>query len=71
MEANLKNAILQRAIFTRSDLKDAIIEGADFTNALLDKPQVMALCKYADGVNPGAARGADADSNEERAGGGS
>ena len=28
------------------------MEGADFTNALLDKTQQMALCKYADGVNP-------------------
>ncbi|PNW70481.1 hypothetical protein CHLRE_17g721700v5 [Chlamydomonas reinhardtii] len=52
VEANLKNAILQRTVFTRSDLKDAVIEGADFTNALLDKTQVMALCKYASGTNP-------------------
>ena len=63
-EANLKNANLERAVFTRyrasdhsycsetcempslhpvsalcrSDLSDADIEGADFTNALLDKP---------------------------------
>ncbi|PNH11580.1 Serine/threonine-protein phosphatase 2A regulatory subunit B'' subunit gamma [Tetrabaena socialis] len=51
VEANLRNAVLQRAVFTRSDLKDAVIEGADFTNALLDKTQVMALCKYADGTN--------------------
>lgn len=39
--ANLKDAVLQRAIFTRSDLGGANIEGADFTNALLDKPQQM------------------------------
>lgn len=51
-EANLKNAILQRAVFTRSDLGGALVEGADFTNALLDKTQQMALCKYADGINP-------------------
>lgn len=51
-EANLKNAILERAVFTRSDLGGALIDGADFTNALLDKTQQMALCKYADGVNP-------------------
>lgn len=38
-EANLKNAILQRAVFTRSDLGGANIEGADFTNALVDKTQ--------------------------------
>eukprot|EP00775_Hariotina_reticulata_P002245 gene2245-2557_t len=51
-EANLKNAVLERAVFTRSDLTGAVVEGADFTNALLDKLQQMALCKYADGVNP-------------------
>eukprot|EP00882_Tetradesmus_deserticola_P013104 GHRQ01013897.1.p1 GENE.GHRQ01013897.1~~GHRQ01013897.1.p1 ORF type:complete len:261 (+),score=92.30 GHRQ01013897.1:47-784(+) len=51
-EANLKDAILERAVFTRSDLGGANIEGADFSNALLDKLQQMALCKYADGVNP-------------------
>lgn len=31
----------QRAVLTRSDLKDADIYGADFTNALLDKTQQM------------------------------
>ena len=36
----------------RSDLTGADIEGADFSNALLDKTQQMALCRYADGVNP-------------------
>lgn len=38
-EANLKDAVLQRAVFTRSDLGGAVIEGADFTNALVDKLQ--------------------------------
>ncbi|MEW5299135.1 MAG: hypothetical protein WDW38_005029 [Sanguina aurantia] len=52
VKANLTNAQMQRVIFTRSDLTGAIITGADFSNALLDKPQQMALCKYADGVNP-------------------
>jgi RES domain-containing protein len=41
---------LQRAILTRSDLSRADIYGADFTNALVDKTQQMAMCKYADGV---------------------
>lgn len=50
-EANLRNAVLQRAVFTRSDFGGADIYGADFTNALVDKTQQMALCKYADGVN--------------------
>lgn len=52
VEANLKNAVLQRTVFTRSDFANANIEGADFTNALLDKTQQMAMCKYASGVNP-------------------
>lgn len=30
----------------------ADIEGADFTNALVDRTQQMALCKYAAGKNP-------------------
>lgn len=37
----LPAAALQRAVLTRSDLKDADIYGADFTNALLDKTQQM------------------------------
>lgn len=52
VEANLKNSVLQRAVFTRSDLSSAIIEGADFSNALIDRSQQIALCRYANGVNP-------------------
>lgn len=52
VESDLTNAILERAVFTRSDLTGAKIEGADFTNALLDRTQQIALCRYADGVNP-------------------
>lgn len=52
VQANLRGAVLQRAVLTRSDLANADIYGADFSNALLDKTQQMALCKYADGVNP-------------------
>lgn len=51
-EADLRGAILQRAVFTRSDFGGAKIEGADFTNALVDRTQQLALCKYADGTNP-------------------
>lgn len=38
-EANLTNAILLRTVLTRSDLGGAIIEGADFSDAVLDLPQ--------------------------------
>ncbi|KAJ4955640.1 hypothetical protein NE237_012423 [Protea cynaroides] len=51
-EANLKNAVLVRSVLTRSDLAGATIEGADFSDAVLDLTQKQALCKYASGTNP-------------------
>ncbi|PON53822.1 Pentapeptide repeat [Parasponia andersonii] len=51
-EANLKDAVLVRSVLTRSDLGGALIEGADFSDAVLDLPQKQALCKYASGTNP-------------------
>lgn len=51
-EANLTNAVLARSVLTRSDLGGAIIEGADFSDAVLDFTQKQALCKYANGTNP-------------------
>ena len=42
-EANLKNAILVRAVLTRSDLGNAIIEGADFSDAVLDLTQKQVI----------------------------
>lgn len=51
-EANLRNAVLVRSVLTRSDLGGAVIEGADFSDAVLDLPQKLALCKYASGTNP-------------------
>lgn len=38
-EANLTNAVLARSVLTRSDLGGAIIEGADFSDAVIDLPQ--------------------------------
>lgn len=49
---NFKDAILTRVVLTSSDLTDSIIEGADFSDALLDTKQQQALCKYASGTNP-------------------
>ncbi|KAF3322398.1 thylakoid lumenal protein [Carex littledalei] len=51
-EANLTNAVLARSVLTRSDLGGAIIEGADFSDAVLDLTTKQALCKYASGTNP-------------------
>ncbi|XP_038993633.1 thylakoid lumenal protein TL20.3, chloroplastic-like isoform X2 [Hibiscus syriacus] len=50
-EANLTNAVLVRSVLTRSDLGGALIEGADFSDAVIDLPQKQALCKYANGRN--------------------
>ncbi|KAG8071610.1 hypothetical protein GUJ93_ZPchr0006g41037 [Zizania palustris] len=51
-EANLTNAVLVRSVLTRSDLGGAIIDGADFSDAVIDLAQKQALCKYANGTNP-------------------
>ncbi|BFG31467.1 hypothetical protein CerSpe_177410 [Prunus speciosa] len=51
-DANLKDAVLVRSVLTRSDLGGALIEGADFSDAVLDLTQKQALCKYASGTNP-------------------
>ncbi|GJP46137.1 hypothetical protein CLOM_g5460 [Closterium sp. NIES-68] len=51
-EANLTDAVLLRVVLTRSDLGGAIVDGADFSDAILDLPQKQALCKYAKGENP-------------------
>jgi uncharacterized protein YjbI with pentapeptide repeats len=50
--ANLTNAILTEATMTRTRFYDAIITGADFTDAIIDRYQVSLLCERASGVNP-------------------
>ena len=51
-EANLEDAILAEAIMLRTSFKGAQITGADFTLAVLDNEQIVALCEVAAGVNP-------------------
>jgi uncharacterized protein YjbI with pentapeptide repeats len=40
-EANLTNAVLARTVLTRSDLGGATIEGADFSDAVIDLQQKL------------------------------
>ncbi len=49
--ADLSDGIFVEAIMLRSTFDDVDITGADFTNAVLDGPQVLKLCTRASGVN--------------------
>jgi len=50
--ADLTNAVFVDAIASSSSFYQATITGADFSNTIIDRSQQIALCKYADGVNP-------------------
>jgi uncharacterized protein YjbI with pentapeptide repeats len=50
-EADLSDAVFVEAIMLRSRFDGADITGADFTDAVLDGPQVKKLCATATGVN--------------------
>jgi uncharacterized protein YjbI with pentapeptide repeats len=50
--ANLNNAILTSALLLKSEFKNASIAGADFSDASLDRAQILQLCKTATGTNP-------------------
>jgi uncharacterized protein YjbI with pentapeptide repeats len=52
IEADFRNAILLESTFLQCSLRDADITGADFSGSIIDKEQLVALCKVADGVNP-------------------
>jgi uncharacterized protein YjbI with pentapeptide repeats len=51
-EADLSDAVLDSAMMLKSSFRNATVTGADFTNALLDRDQILQLCKTASGVNP-------------------
>jgi uncharacterized protein YjbI with pentapeptide repeats len=46
------NAILTEAMMLRSTFDEATVEGADFTDAVVDRLQQKKLCERASGVNP-------------------
>lgn len=49
--ADLTDTIFREAIMLRSTFNNAKVDGADFTQAVLDTQQITKLCKYADGIN--------------------
>lgn len=50
--ANFTDAILNRVVLTSSDMEGAIVENADFSDALVDPKTQQKLCKTANGKNP-------------------
>lgn len=52
IRANLTNAVLAGAYAIDTDFRGAIIDGADFTDVLLDPKVNKALCEVAKGTNP-------------------
>ena len=50
-QADLSNAVLRNAMLMNSKFAGALIEGADFSDAVLDLPQQKALCGRASGTN--------------------
>jgi len=51
-DVNLSDAILTSAMMLKSIFRNANVTGADFSFALLDRTQVLQLCKTASGTNP-------------------
>jgi uncharacterized protein YjbI with pentapeptide repeats len=51
-QADFTNAVLTGALLLRSSFRGATVTGADFSDAVLDKTQVVELCKSASGTNP-------------------
>ena len=49
--ADLRDAVLRNGMLMQSRFRDARIEGADFSDAVLDLPEQKALCARASGVN--------------------
>ena len=50
-QADLTDAVLRNAMLMNSKFTGAAIDGADFTDAVLDLPQQKALCARASGTN--------------------
>ena len=50
-DADLRDAVLRNGMLLQSHFRGAQIDGADFTEAVLDLPELKALCARASGTN--------------------
>ncbi|HEY9818155.1 MAG TPA: pentapeptide repeat-containing protein, partial [Candidatus Obscuribacterales bacterium] len=50
--ADFTDAVLTSAMLLKSNFRGALVNGADFSYAMLDREQVLRLCETASGVNP-------------------
>ena len=50
--ANAQNSIFAGSNFVRADLGEMDVTNADFTEAVIDRYQVLSLCENASGTNP-------------------
>jgi uncharacterized protein YjbI with pentapeptide repeats len=51
-DSDLSGAVLRNGMLMQSHFRGARIDGADFTDAVLDLPEQKALCARASGTNP-------------------
>ncbi|MGL6134563.1 MAG: pentapeptide repeat-containing protein [Prochlorococcaceae cyanobacterium] len=51
-DSDLRGTVLRNAMLMQSRFSGARIDGADFTDAVLDLPEQKQLCKRASGTNP-------------------
>ncbi|MFM7313028.1 MAG: pentapeptide repeat-containing protein [Cyanobium sp.] len=49
--ADLRDAVLRNGMLMQSHFREALVEGADFSDAVLDLPERKALCTRAAGTN--------------------
>lgn len=49
--ADLRDAVLRNGMLMQSRFRDARIDGADFSDAVIDLPELKALCARAAGTN--------------------